>query len=176
MRKRIFPVLCVIVLMSVLPTSALARGAVKLSSVDFSLGSLIADGTLTGLGMDDVLVNLTASGIPVVICTNQGGNQSPGQNPSKVSASGQQSLFGTDPVRKNGKSPFGVETSELSSFLSGTQGGCPNDNWTATIDFVYWTDATISIYSLDTGELLTQQSYTCVTTRDPDSVSCTPVP
>jgi hypothetical protein len=57
--------------------------------------------------------------------------------------------------------------------LNGSTGGCPNDNWTATIDFVYWTDATITIQSLDTEEVLLTQQYTCVTTRT--NVSCSPV-
>jgi len=62
--------------------------------------------------------------------------------------------------------------------LTGIEGGCPNNNWRANIDFVFWTDATITVTdpSTDPATVLLQQYYTCVTTRDPDSVSCTPVP
>jgi hypothetical protein len=46
----------------------------------------------------------------------------------------------------------------------------------AEIVFVYWTNATITVYDTATGELLASQSYTCTTIRypDPGSVSCTP--
>jgi hypothetical protein len=174
MRRKILSFICVAAIICLQVTSASAAGAVRLSNVTFSLGSLISNGTLTGLGYTDVFVELDASGVPVVTCTNQGGNQAPGQNPPKVSASGKTSLFGTDPVRKNGKSPFGVETSEPAPFLTGTAGGCPNDNWTATIDFVYWTHATISVYDLATGDLLLTQDFVCTTTRT--SVTCVAVP
>jgi hypothetical protein len=171
MRRIIYSILCAIII-SLFVTNVLA-GFVRLSGVNFKLGSLIAEGYAAGLGNADVNVLLTGSGIPDVTCTNQGGSQAPGQNPPRVSAVGMNSLFGADSVRKNGKSPFLVETSNPEPFLNGSTGGCPNDNWTATIDFVYWTDATITIQSLDTEEVLLTQQYTCVTTRT--NVSCSPV-
>jgi hypothetical protein len=174
MRRKILSLLGVVLILSLQVTSASAGGSVKLSGVTFNLGSLISKGTLTGLGATDVSVKLDAKGIPAVICTNLGGNKAPGQNPPKVSASGKTTLFGTDPVRKNGKSPFGVETDEPAPFLSGSAGGCPNDNWTATIDFVFWTNATISVNDLATGVNLLKQDYVCTTTRT--TVSCTLVP
>jgi uncharacterized membrane protein len=174
MRKQIFSFLSILMVISLLTTTASAGGSVKLSGVSFSLGSLIANGTLTGLGATDVKVILDASGIPLVTCTNQGGNQAPGQNPPKVSAMGLQSLFGNDPVRKNGKSPFGVETDDPAPFVNAVEAGCPNNNWTATIDFVFWTNATITVKSLATDAILRTQNYTCTTTLT--TVSCTPVP
>jgi hypothetical protein len=174
MRRQLFLILSSLLILSLVTTTAGAGGSVKLSGVSFSLGSLIANGTLTGLGATDVNVILDASGYPVVTCTNQGGNQAPGQNPPKVSATGLDPLFGTDPVRKNGKSPFGVETNDPPPFISATQAGCPNDNWTATIDFVFWTNATITVKSISTGATLLKKDYTCTTTLT--SVSCTPVP
>jgi hypothetical protein len=105
-----------------------------------------------------------------VICTNQGGNQAPGQNPPKVSASGYQDIL---KVYKNGKSPFDVETEDPPEFVDPIVYGCPNENWTAQIDFIFWTDATISVYDLYTDELLASQDYTCTTTLT--SVTCDPV-
>ena len=171
MRQKIFVFISLVMVVSLQVTQASAGGSIKLSGVSFGLGSLIAKGTLTGLGETDVAVVLDASGIPVVTCTNLGGYQAPGQNPPKVSAAGDESLDGSDPVRKNGKSPFGVETNDPPPFESGSAGGCPNDNWTATIDFVYWTTATITVKSLATGAVLLKQDYTCVTTRT--TVTCT---
>ena len=101
-------------------TSTVFAGYIKLSNVTFSLGTdtstnsgglqlmallaaesgqssfptLNATGTMTGLGKDDVIVQLQASGFPEVTCTNQGGNQAPGQNPPKVSSVGDQYLDG----------------------------------------------------------------------------------
>jgi hypothetical protein len=171
MRRKISSVL-IALLAAILITSTVFAGAIRLSGVTFKLGSLIAEGTLTGLGKQDVVVQLDASGFPVVTCTNQGGNQAPGQNPPKVSASGQQLLFGFDLTRKNGKSPFGVETNDP-PVLSAIEYGCPNNNWTAQIDFIYWTNATIKVLDLETQELLASQDYTCTTTLT--SVTCTPV-
>ena len=176
MKKRIFSMLLTVLLLAALLTStASAGGNVGFKNLQFSLGSLDLAGTLRGLGgySEGVTVELSASGIPVVICTNQGGNESPGQNPSIVSADGTQLITGQD-ITKNGTAPVNI-TAEPGP-ISATQGGCANDNWTAEIVFVYWTSATVSVYDSATGDLLLSQDYTCVTTRDPDSVSCTPAP
>ena len=185
-------------LATLLITSTVFAGAIKFSNVTFSLGtgtsgdsgglmamvasdasseassapSLIAQGTMTGLGEQDVRVVLEASGLPDVTCTNQGGNQSPGQNPPKISISGEQLLFGFDLTRKNGKSPFGVET-DAPPVLDAVEFGCPNENWSARIDFIHWEQATIRVLDLNTGADLAVKNYTCVTTLN--NVTCTAV-
>jgi len=180
MKKKFFSMMAVL-LITILMTSTVSAGAaIKLSkTVDWTLGSLDASGFVFGLGYTDVTVVLNARGIPEVICTNQGGNQAPGQNPAELAATGSQVLPGDDPLRKNGRSPFSV-SAEPPATLPGSQGGCPNDNWIAEITFVFWTNATISVYQgtdpNNLGPLLEQQNYTCVTTHNPDSVTCTPVP
>jgi hypothetical protein len=174
MKKKVLSVLYALMATVLLTTSALAGPAVKLSGATFSLGSLHADGTLIGLGNIDVTVELVAQGIPVITCTNKGANDVPGQSSPKIASTGRQTLPGNDPLRKNGKSPFGVvaENPELTWQLA----GCPNANWSARTDFVFWTDARISVYNTLTGALLLQQDYLCTTTRFPPTVSCTPVP
>jgi hypothetical protein len=159
------------VMAAILITTTVFAGSIRFSAT-FSLGSLVAKGDVVGVGNQDVKFVLEATGFPDVTCTNQGGNQAPGQNPPKVSASGEQLLFGDDEVRKNGKSPFGVETVDP-EFVDPITYGCPNASWTATVDFIYWTEATITVYDLHTGEFLRSQDYTCTTTLN--SVSCTPV-
>jgi len=177
MKKKLFSILTVM-LIAALSTSTVYAAGFKLTA-GFKLGSLIADGFVSGIGNTDVTVVLDASGTPYVICSNQGGQQAPGQNPPSLSATGSQSIPADK--TKNGKTPFDV-TAESPTTLSGSQGGCPNDHWTGTVTFVFWNSATISVYSTSTGVLLIQQNYTCVTTANhipPTSftdgtVSCTP--
>ena len=175
MRKILIAILGVALTATVLVAPALA-GEPHFRSVTFKLGSLIADGSVVGIGKQDVTVILTASGIPETTCTNQGGNSAPGQNPARLGATDSQVLPGNDPLRKNGKSPFSTEAVPPAT-VPGTLGGCANDNWTAIVDFVYWTNATLTVVKTDDpGMVLEQQSYICTTTKSPASVSCTPVP
>ena len=175
MNKKLFSILAVFLLSALIASTASAGGAVKLSGAIFSLGSLSATGTLTGLGgyNQGVTAELAARGIPVVTCTNQNGNQAPGQNPPQLSVNAEQ-FVGPQDIAQKGTAPMNV-TAEPGP-ITGTQGGCPNDNWTAQIDFVFWTNATISVHDPTTGALLLQQEYTCTTTRNPDSISCTAIP
>jgi hypothetical protein len=174
-RRRLITILSLLFVFALTTTTALAARPRFSSAIDFTLGSLIAEGRLVGLGTQDVAVILDATGIPVVTCTNQGGTQAPGQNPPKVSARGAQFLV-HETYTKNGSAGFEVETNDpLPS--SAKKMGCPNNTWTATIDFVFWTQATIEVRDgTMTGAVLLHQDFGCVTTRTPASVSCTPIP
>jgi hypothetical protein len=174
MNRKFSTILTFLLLLALSTSTVGAAGAIKLSG-GFRLGSLIFDGSMTGLGgyRDGVTVTLVGSGIPVVTCTNQGGNQAPGQNPPKVTANGTD-YIGPQDITKKGKAPVGVET--VDPVITGIQGGCPNDNWTATIDFVFWTNATITVTNNTSGVVEFTQNYNCVTTRNPDSVSCVAAP
>ena len=175
MKKKLYSIMAMLLIASLFTSTVSAGGAVRLTNIKFSLGSLIANGYASGLGNTDVTVVLDASGIPAITCTNYGGNDVPGQSYPKVSASGQQTLLGNDPIRKNGKAAFFTETDDPET-LAWDVAGCPNSNWTGHIDFIFWTNATISVYSTSTGGLLKSQNYTCTTTRYPASVSCVAVP
>lgn len=171
MKNKIFSILTVLFVASILVSPVSARPGIGLSA-SFSLGSLIASGTLSRLGPTDVTVVLDASGIPVITCTNNGGNTAPGQGYPKITASGSQLLDGDD-ITKNGKAPFRTETDDPET-LPWDVAGCPSSKWTAHIDYILWTDAVITVK--DTLEnVLVSQEYTC----NPDlqtatSVSCTP--
>jgi hypothetical protein len=174
MKKKLYAILTVLLITMMITSPVFARGAIKLSGVTFDLGSLIATGYAGGLGNTDVTIVLDASGIPAITCTNYGGNDAPGQSYPKISAVGQQTLLGNDPLRKNGKAAFFTETDDPET-IPWDVAGCPNSNWTAHVDFIFWTDATILVYDTATNVLLASQDYTCITTRDPASVSCTAV-
>ena len=175
MKRKIFSILAVLLITTLTTSTVAAGGNVKLSGIQFSLSSLVASGFASGLGNTDVTVVLEASGIPVVTCTNNGGTQAAGQNPVDISASGAEYLV-HETYTRNGRSAFNVETEDPQTGLTAQDLGCANNNWTATIDFVFWTEATLSVYDTATNALLTQQDFTCVTTRFPASVSCTPIP
>lgn len=117
---------------------------------------LHADGRLVGLGSTDSTVVIEATGIPVVTCTNKGGNQAPGQNPPNVTTSGEQQI-GITQITKNGSAEIDVTTEIPGVSLPGSQMGCPNDNWTAAIVGIQFTNATVSVFQ--NGELTVQQSY-----------------
>lgn len=177
MRKRLLSLLSVLVMATLLVSPVSAGRGIGFSSVTFSLGSLIADGFVTGLGRTDVTVVLDATGERAeVSCINNGGSIVPGQSSPKLQAVGIDNLAGNDANRKNGKAPFNTETSD---FLAWNVAGCPNSNWVGHIDFVYWTAATLTVhlgFNNPSGDVLVTQNYTCITTRNPDNVTCTPVP
>src|ERR1043165_6047204 len=130
--KKIISLLSVLLIVTLLTTPASAGGAVKLSSVQFSLGSLIADGFVSGLGKTDVTIVLDGTGERAeVSCINNGGYIVPGQSSPKINAVGIDSLAGNDASPKNGKAPFDAETSH---FLRWYLAGCPNANWVSQLD------------------------------------------
>ena len=171
MKKRLISLLSVLLIATLLVSPASAGRGIGFSA-SFSLGSLIAEGLATGVGQTDVTFEVKAIGPADITCINNGGSSVPGQSAPKLSASGQQNVLGSDLEIKNGKTPFRTETKDPET-VNWDVGGCPNPNWIGHVDFIYWTNATVSIYATDTGAFLTKQDYVCTTTRFPASVSCT---
>ncbi len=127
------------------PTAALAANVHFVSGPTFTDNgiTLTTTGKLAGIGNDDLKVTVSVKGVATEItCTNPGGNQAPGQNKPGVTASGTQTI--TRDEIKNGSVRINVTTLEPAQ-LTPKQAGCPNNRWTAEIDDVDFTRATITV-------------------------------
>lgn len=110
----------------------------------FSDGGLVltASGALAGLGHGDVLVTLTALADVTATCTNQGGNQAPGQNPAPITVSGAQAI--PEEEITNGTTPFAVVTLPPVTPIPGAP-DCPNPNWREAIDDLAFSSAVLEV-------------------------------
>jgi hypothetical protein len=171
MRRTALTLLPLLALASAITIIALAQ------NVHFKKGSprftdtgktLCATGSLVGLGNGDVTITVSSTGAATsVTCTSPGGNEAPGQNPAPVNVTGAQ-VIPEDEI-KNGNVTFSVCTAQP-TLGTPKQSGCPNNNWTATLTDVQFSNATVTVEQ--NGQTVLQQSFSC--SGGNGSLSCSP--
>jgi hypothetical protein len=99
-------------------------------------------GKVAGLGGTTFRIDVSASGVADVTCTNPGGAVAPGQSFSFAGAGS----TGDQLTPRNGQFRFTVETVAPTA----PPGSCPNPMWTATVTDVDFTDATLTLFENST--------------------------
>jgi hypothetical protein len=98
--------------------------------------------SLTGLGNEDVTIMLQVTGSATYTLFSPGGNAAPGQNKLPISASASVTIPSTE--IKNGNLTVTLTTPPPPA-PTPTSVGAPNNNWTARINDVTFTTATIVV-------------------------------
>jgi hypothetical protein len=145
MRKFLFLFVTLLVI-GLTATTAMAanphlKGRNPVSFTDNGL-TLTAVVSYAGLGNFDTFQELTATGDTTSLCTNQGGNEAPGQNPAPTTTSGGTAVPASK--IKNGNVTISTTTNAPVTPIPGAP-GCPNSNWTESITDIAFTSATIKL-------------------------------
>jgi hypothetical protein len=109
--------------------------------------SVVCSGALSGLGGDDLQIDVTVSGFAVYQCQNPSTkNTPPGQNKVLVGPVTEPTNISGDEI-KNGNLSFTTDPATLSALttVSGTDAGCNNDKWTGVNPTLTVTDITLVI-------------------------------
>lgn len=153
-----------LILMTLILTFTLSVSTVLAASVHLKGGknaepafydgglTLNGSGALAGLGNEDVLITIMAMADVTSTCTNQGGNQAPGQNPAPITVLGSVAIPANE--IKNGNTPFSVTTVAPDPIIPGAP-DCPNTNWTESIDDLAFTSAVITVEQPEGSVVLT---------------------
>lgn len=167
MKRKIYT-LATVLLIAMLTFSPAFAGGI---SGAWGLGSIKFVGTAWGFG-GDAEISISGSGVPEIACYAPGNdNPAPGQNPARLSATNTAGLDSFD--HNKGKFSVDLEAYPDITGYTASQLGCPNDNWSAEVVFVYWDEATLTVVN-SKGDVVYAQNFSCVTTHNPDSIICKP--
>ena len=111
--------------------------------------------SLAGLGNQDITITVSATGTISTTCTNPGGNVAPGQNRTPFRETTQVTI----PSRqiKNGNVSVCL-TTQTPPTPGAVEAGCPNPNWTTSINSVDFTNATITV--VQGGRVVLERTFT----------------
>jgi hypothetical protein len=151
MRRLIIPFIAAFALLAL--TAGTAFGAVNpkggLPTATFDGASVtVSGGEFSGLGNIPAFATLTVNGEATYICTNQGGNAAPGQNPVEA----QSGVSDPTPLTtaKNGRSTVPPITESVAAPTTPTAqqvgcGGKGSTSWDVTLDELTATSANLTI-------------------------------
>jgi hypothetical protein len=115
--------------------------------------TLTVNGTLAGLGEEDVVITVEANGTATTVGYNRGGNTAPGQN-VQVTETGNLTISASE--IQHGEVFFSLTTPSPPN-PTAKQAGLPNSHWTAVITKVTFTSVTITV--MQGGETVLNQTY-----------------
>ncbi len=152
-KSRWLVVVAVLVAAAVMTATALAAVTVKqLPTISFDGASAtVSGGNFSGLGNTDAIGVLTVGGIANYVCTNKGGNASPGQNPVDAATG----TSGPQPITadKNGRATVPDITATVTAppTPSAVEVGCggggaaEGGKWTVTLTSLQATSAHFTV-------------------------------
>jgi hypothetical protein len=158
MRRSLLAAATTIVVAALMVPTALAAITFHAGpTVTFSGATATATANVSGLGNVPAFAQLSVNGSALYLCSNKGGNEAPGQNPLPATGTSPvQDLGNTD---HNGRASVDVSaTLTAPSTVDGKAAGCPNGNWTATLNSLTVTSATLVI--TQGGETIYSQTFT----------------
>jgi hypothetical protein len=145
-------IIAVLSLIVVALTAAVASAAVNFKSgptcTDQGL-TLNCTGNVSGLGQQQLTVNISSPATATTTCTNPGGNVAPGQT-FTFQATGTQTVQ----VDKNGRATFNLTTPTPTP----PPGSCPNSMWTASVADV--TFGTVTLTGTQGGVIVFSETVT----------------
>jgi len=139
-RRLILPLIAAVAVLTMFAGTAFAQSGhfVRTPTCTDEGTFLECTGKVAGLGGTTFRIDVSASGVADVTCTNPGGQVAPGQSFSFEGAGS----TGDQLTPRNGQFRFTVTTSTPSA----PPGSCPNPMWTATVTDVHFTTATLTLF------------------------------
>ena len=158
MKKKLYTILTVLLIVMVTTTPVLARGAISLGGAVGASWPLHLNGDLYGVGgyTQGVYVKLDGFGeITNVTCGTPGNDKlAPGQN-GDIFVEGTQQI-GSEQINKKGHAGVYVEADQIELSVD----VCPNVNWVASYD-IDWDHAIVRVFDTASNDLLLWQYYAC---------------